>query len=350
MKKLFKFSAIFLSLFLLFSWVYFTKSYFNEVNFSQEEYFEKFSEQEKISQWIKNKKIAVNIEMWTPIKKVARILKEKNVIENERFFYVYMKLNNLEWKIQAWDFIFDTPIWLKDVFEQLWNSKQKEYRVIIPEGYTIDDIDWVLAEKWLIEAWDIKACAESCEFPNFNFFFDWNLEWYLFPDTYFVPADNFTPKNFLERMLRNFENRVLTDDFKAEYKSQWKKLSDIIIMASIVEREELNKNNLSTVAWILWKRIDLWIPLWADATTRYFKKSKQWDLYKSDFEADNEYNTRMYKWLTPTAISNPWINAINATLYPNFTKYLFYLHWTDWQIRYAETNDEHNLNRLKYLK
>lgn len=346
MKKFFKFSAIFLSLFIFFLWIFFTKNYFDSVNFSQEN----FSEKEKISEWIFNKKIAVNIEMWTPIKQVAQILKEKWVIDNERYFFIYMKLNNLDWKIQAWDFIFNTPVWLKDVFEQLWNSKQKEARVIIPEWFAIDDIDEALVKKWLIEAWDVKACAKSCKFPNFNFFYDGNLEWYLFPDTYFVPTQWFTPKKFIERMLRNFESRVLTDEFKAEYKSQWKKLSDIIIMASIVEREERLAKNMPIVAWILWKRIDLWIPLWADATTRYFKKSKTWDLYKTDFQADNSYNTRKYRWLTPTAISNPWIDAINASLYPKFTKYLFYLHWNDWQIRYAKTNDEHNLNRMKYLK
>lgn len=346
MKKFFKFSAIFLFLSIFFLWIFFTKNYFNSVNFSQEN----FSENQKIEKWIFNKKISVNIKMWTSIKKVAEILEKKWIIESKRYFLIYMKLNHLEWKIQAWDFIFNTPIWLKDLFKQLWNVKKKEFRIIIPEGFTIDDIDRTLAKKWLIEKWDISACAKSCKFPNFNFFYDWNLEWYLFPDTYFVPVKNFTPKNFLERMLRNFKNRVLTDDFKTEYKRQWKPLSDIIKMASIVEREEMNKKNMPIVAWILWKRIKLWIPLWADATTRYFKKSKTWKLYTSDFQANNPYNTRKYKWLPPTAISNPWINAIKAALYPKFTKYLFYLHWTDWQIHYAETNDGHNLNRLKYLK
>jgi cell division protein YceG involved in septum cleavage len=42
----------------------------------------------------------------------------------------------------------------------------------------------------------------------------------LFPDTYFVPVKNFTPKKFLERMLRNFQKKVLTDEFKKEYKRQ----------------------------------------------------------------------------------------------------------------------------------
>jgi len=350
MKNFFKFSAIFLFLFVIFSWIYFVNDYLNEVNFSKNECTEECFGNSEVSQLEKNKKIAVNIEMWTPIKKVAQILKEKDIIKNEYYFFIYMKTKGLDWKIQAGDFIFNTPIWLKDVFEQLWNAKQKEHRIIIPEGFTIDDIDNALVKKWLIEKWDIAACAKSCKFPNFNFFFDWNLEWYLFPDTYFVPSQNFTPKNFLERMLRNFENKVLTDEFKTEYKNQWKKLSDIVIMASIVEREELNINNLPTVAWILWRRIDEWIPMWADATTRYFKKSKQWDLYAADFQADNEYNTRKYRWLTPTAISNPWIDAISATLHPKKTKYLFYLHWNDWQIRYAETNNEHNLNKMKYLR
>ena len=354
MKNILKFSAIFLWLFIIFSWTYFTKDYYDNVNFSQEKYFSQFSEQEKISQWIKNQKIAVNIPFWTPIKEVAKILKEKNVIKNEYYFFIYMKLNHLEWKIQAGDFIFNTPIWLKDVFAQLWNSQKKEVRIIIPEGFTIDDIDELLAEKWLIEKWDILACAKSCKFPNFNFFYDWNLEWYLFPDTYFVPVKNFTPKKFLSRMLRNFEEKVFNSDFvknsKKDWKYSWRSFSDIIKMASIIEREETNKANIKMVSWILWKRIDEWIPMWADATTRYFKKSKKWGLYTADFQADNKYNTRKFRWLPPTAISNPWISAIEASLYPKKSKYYFYLHDWNWVIHYWVTNAEHNQNKYKYIK
>ena len=326
-------TLFFLFLILLFS---FSKVYFSDIN-----------------QKIKNeniKKIPVNIPLWTPIKKLWNILKEKWVIDHKWTFFLYLKLNKLEWKIQAWDYIFNTPIWIKDLSDQLQNAKQEEIRIVIPEWSTIDDIDYIISNKWLIKKWEFIKCTNECKFPNHNFFFDWNIEWYLFPDTYFVELNNFKVKKFIKRLLNNFEKKILTNKFKKEYKKQWKKISDIIIMASIIEREERNVYNMPIVSWILWKRIKEWIPIWADATTRYYKKSKQWYLLKSDFEKDNPYNTRRNRWLPPTAISNPWIDAINASLYPKHSEYYYYLHDSSWQIHYSKTNNEHNFKKFKYIK
>lgn len=315
-------------------WFFFAK-YSSEVNFESSTY---------------TKKIAINIPMWTPIEEVWNILENKWVISSKWVFFLYLKLNSLEWKIQAWDFIFNIPIWVKDLVNQLQNAKQEEVRIIIPEWFTIDDIDNLLATKALIQAWEFIKCTKECKFPDFNFFYDWNLEWYLFPDTYFLPVANFTSESFIKRMLNNFQRKVLTEEFKNEYKKQWKTLQQIIIMASIVEREERNTNNMPTIAWILWKRLNEWIALGADATTRYYKKSKTWWLYKEDFEENNKYNTRKNRWLPPTAISNPWLDAIQATIYPKQTEYYYYLHDENWQVYYSITNEEHNLKKFKYLQ
>lgn len=297
-----------------------------------------------------SKKIAINIPYWTPIWKVWDLLVEKWIINTKIFFFLYIKVNKLEWKIQAWDYILNTPIWIKNLVSQLQNSKQEEIRLIIPEWFTIDDIDNLLTNKLLINEWEFIQCSIECTFPEYNFFYDWNLEWYLFPDTYFVPIDSFSSESFIKRMLSNFQRKVLTGEFQNEYKKQWKQLQQIVTMASIVEREERKRKNMPTIAWILWKRLAEWIPLWADATTRYYKKLKTWSLFTEDFQEDNSYNTRRNRWLPKTAISNPWLDAINATLYPKTTKYYFYLHDNKGVVYYSETNDEHNFKKFKYLK
>lgn len=305
---------------------------------------------DSLDSWEFEKKVSVNIPMWTPISEVADILVEKWVLEYKWTFFIYMKLNNLEWKIQAWDFIFNTPIWLRDLFEQLWNAKQKEIRVIVPEWSTVDDIDSILLAKWLIETWEFIECAKSCKFPQYNFFYDWDIEGYLFPDTYFVPVDTFTSESYAKRMLDNFQRKVLTEEFKNEYKDQWKELKDIVIMASMIERESRYADEMRIISWILRKRFNEKIHLWVDATTRYYKKSKTWVLTVQDFKDDNLYNTRIHFWLPPTAISNPWLNALKAALYPEESPFYYYLHGNDWQIHYWKTNEEHNFNKFKYLK
>lgn len=351
-----KFFLLILFLFIIF-WLYFWNIYQNSLENS----------------WEFEKKISMNIPLWTPVKKIVQTLYDKWILKEKWTFYLYIKINtfkleneksnfslfnwlkeffslNLKPKIQAWDFIFDTPIWLNNLFKQLWNAKQEETRVIVPEGSTVDDIDNILSKKWLIEDWDFIECAKNCEFSKYNFFFDWDIEWYLFPDTYFVPTDTFTSKSFAKRMFDNFQRKVLKEDFKNEYKKQWKTLKEIIIMASMIERESRFPDEMKIISWILRKRIDEWMALWVDATTRYYKKSKQWVLTAQDFKKDNPYNTRKYLGLTPTAISNPWIDAITASLYPEKSPYYFYLHWNDFEIHYWKTNSEHNLNKFKFLK
>ena len=295
-------------------------------------------------------KVALNIPMWTPVKKVWALLKENLIIERDWTFFLYLKLNKLEWKIQAWDYIFSIPINIQDLVTQLQNSKQEEVRLIVPEWYTIDDIDALLTDKWLLKKWEFSTCAIECKFPEYNFFYDGDIEGYLFPDTYFVPIQKFTAKWFIKRMLDNFQRRVLTEEIKTNYKDQWKTLKDIIIMASMIEREEKTSNNRPYVAWILWKRLELGIPLWVDATTRYYNKNKSWALFKKDFEDLNPYNTRRVRGLPPTAISNPWYNAIISSINYKQSDYLYYLHDKTWKIHFSKTNDEHNYKKFKYLK
>lgn len=297
-----------------------------------------------------DKRLAINIPFWTPTQEVAQILKDKGLISRKWTMLLYIKLSNLEWKIQAWDYIIKHPINLKNLVETLQNNKQEEMRIIIPEWSTIKDIDKILASKNLITPWDIIKCASECTFPEHNFFFDGNLEWYLFPDTYFVPILNFSPSSFLKRMLNNFQKKILTDSFTETYKKTWKSLSDIIIMASIIEREERDRANMPIISWILWKRLNEGIPLWADATTRYYKNDKTWDLNKQDFKENNPYNSRIIKWLPPTAISNPGLSAINASVKPEKSEYYYYLHDSEGNIHYSKTNEEHNYNRLKFIK
>ena len=93
--------------------------------------------------------------------------------------------------------------------------------------------------------------------------------------------------------------------------------------------------------------------LWADITLCYglaqpYSSCTPTIIAKKINDKNNKYNTRVLGWLTPTPIWNPSISTIEAVLFPNTTSYLFYLHGSDGQIYYAETNAQHEQNK-KYL-
>ena len=151
--------------------------------------------------------------------------------------------------------------------------------------------------------------------------------------------------------------------FKQNKGRDWKKRSkeEIIIMASIIERETKGKEERPIVAGILWKRLET--PGWlmqVDATNQYAVANSEcsskvrcdnwWRiLTKEDLEIDSFYNTYKYKALPPAPISNPGFSSIEAALYPQETNFWFYLHDPEGEIHFAQTLQEHNKNIRVYL-
>jgi UPF0755 protein len=120
-------------------------------------------------------------------------------------------------------------------------------------------------------------------------------------------------------------------------------------MASLIERETSSDDEREIVSGILWKRLSADQGLAVDATVRYALGKITEALTKDDLSIDSAYNTRKYRGLPPGPIANPGLKSIKAAINPKDSPYFYYLHGKDGQIRYSETNDEHNLKKAKYL-
>jgi len=297
-----------------------------------------------------SEKVNLTIEYGTPVKKYVKILQEKGIIKNELAMLVYLKWYNQTNVLQAGNFTITKGTPIPKLVKVLSNAKTKEISIKILEGYTIDDINKVLTDLELINSNEFINCIQECDFSKFSFIQNNQLEGYLFPDTYFIDPTKFNVKMFIERLLKEFEKRVLTNKNISIYTAQKKSLKDIIIMASIIEKEERTTKNMPIVAGILWKRLNEKIHLGADATTRYYEKNSTGVLTKADFLKDNKYNTRLYLGLPPTPICSPGEKAIEAALSPVKSKYYYYLHDSNGIIHYAITNEQHNQNKFKYIK
>jgi UPF0755 protein len=241
--------------------------------------------------------------------------------------------------------------------------------VTIPEGFTVKDIDALLTEKQLIAAGDLTKCAGACDFSSFEFLpldsapasamatagrrglatRGGVVEGYLYPDTYFIVADDFEPKFFLERLLSTFRKRVL-DRFEADFEQSSRSVHEIMTMASLIEEETRADQERPMVAGILWKRFDAGQGLDTDAATRYILEKSTSALTSGDLNTASSYNTRKFRGLPPGPIASPGIKSIEAALHPKDSEYWYYLHGKDGRIRYAVTNEEHNVNKYEYLR
>jgi UPF0755 protein len=295
-------------------------------------------------------KVGVFFEYGTPLNTLLLTLKEKEVIRYQWPMKLYLKIHGQSNDLQSGDFIIPRGMPIPELIILLSHSKPKEIAVRIIEGNRSEEIDDLLTNKGLIKKGEFNDCLKTCSFKNIYFLPEGNKEGFLFPDTYFVSTTDFRVQNFISRMFQNFNKQFLTKENKVKIESQAATLKEVTIMASIIEMEESNTVNMPFIGGILWKRINEGIPMGADATTRYYEKNKTGILTRSDFEKNNPYNTRRKRGLPPTAIGNPGIKALNAALNPKKSKYYYYLHDPSGNIHYAQTNNEHNQNKRKYLQ
>lgn len=179
-----------------------------------------------------------------------------------------------------------------------------QVRVTIPEGYTAKDI-----------------ASRFNRFKNFDkdifLGITQGKEGYLFPDTYFLTGQE-TETEVVEKMESNFINKV--GDIK----------KDILIMASILEKEAKTEEDKKIISGILWKRLDAGMLLQVDASL--------------------DYNTYSYQGLPSEPICNSGLDSIQAALHPVDSPYWYYLSDKNGNIHYAKTFEEHKINKEKYLR
>ncbi len=172
-------------------------------------------------------------------------------------------------------------------------------------------------------------------------------EGYLFPDTYrFSLAED--AHSIVATLRANFTARIapLTADISASGHS----LSDIIIMASLIEKEANTISDKRMISGILWNRINREMLLQVDAVFGYIFSRGIYSPSFDDLTVDSPYNTYKYKGLPPGPIANPGLDSINAAIHPTETKALFYLSGRDGVLRTAVTYKQHLANQRQYLR
>ncbi|MAE68237.1 hypothetical protein CL635_00285 [bacterium] len=295
----------------------------------------------------------VTIDAGSTTSKIATQLKEEGLIRSPFAFKLHLKLKGLDGSLQAGVFLLDESQSVMDLVTILQTGRAEEMIVTIPEGFTVQDIDQVLVEMELIEKGDAVRCANECDFESYTFLPSdtanlakrgGKLEGYLFPDTYYVPAEDFVVKFFFERMLNAFRDNVVT-----EYGDEITDLHEFITMTSLVEEETRTDEERPVVAGIIWKRYEAGWGLGIDAAVRYIVNKPTEAITHADLNVNSPYNLRKFKGLPPGPISSVSLKSIIATLRPKKSAYWYYLHDKTGKIHYSETNEEHNTNRYFFL-
>lgn len=281
---------------------------------------------------------------------IAEKLENEGFIVSASAFLRYAKKNSLATKLQAGRFFLSKNLTIPVIAEALTHAQAEEMNITLLEGWTVAEMDAHLTALGLIVEGEFLTCIEkTCDFRAYDFLPAEReaLEGFFFPDTYTVSVKNFSPQVLAEKMLTNFQRKItplLPDIKKSGYS-----LGEVVIMASILEKETKTTEERPQVADIFWRRLEAGMPLGADATVRFFTGKKTEDITVDDLKEDNPYNTRLHKGLTPTAICNPGLESLRAVVYPQKNDYWYFLHGSDGEIHYAKTLEEHAKNKRDYL-
>ncbi len=275
-------------------------------------------------------------------------LKDKNLIKDKYVMLGYLKFTGKGSKLKAGFYSMtktNTPVGVIDI---LISGKTTMKKITIIEGWTNNQIkDYLVKEGVVQESEFDKALARKWDYDFLRQTKD--LEGYLYPDTYYVPY-NVTSDNLIKIILDNF-NKKLNKDLKESIKEQNKNLSEIIILASIIEKEVPYEKDRAIIAGIFYNRLLIGMPLQSDATINYITGSNNPAPTFDETRTVSPYNTYLNKGLPPAPISNPSISAIKAAIYPEKTEYFFYLNRQDTgETIFSVTYEEHLRNKQKYLK
>jgi UPF0755 protein len=283
---------------------------------------------------------------------VGQRLYELKLIRSALAFKIYVQLFDKAKRINTGEFSLSPSMGLKDIVETLGKGPEDVW-VTIPEGLRKEEI--IKKVILSLEIDNLRSTEFSKEFLDLA----QEKEGYLFPDTYLFLKDA-TPQLVVAKFLDTFDEKI-DQKIKDDIGKSGRSLKDVVIMASLIERETKTEKERPIVAGILWKRLKANWPLQVDASLQYavanikcqtsgIECGNWWPiLTKDDLEIKSPFNSYKYTGLPPSPISNPGISSIKAASYPEESDFWFYIHSPDGEIHYAKTIEEHNLNIRKYL-
>ncbi len=267
---------------------------------------------------------------------VAQELADAHIIAYPMALRIVLRIEGNENRIRAGTYRFVTSENLLAVCDRLVTGAYgiPPVRITFFEGTTVREMAARVAAAFPgISAADFSAAGHP-------------YEGYLFPDTYLF-STSADAASIVAAMRANFNAKI--QSLSGEIQASGHSLSDIVIMASLVEKEARSSGAKRMVAGILWNRLRRGMPLQVDSVFGYIYGRSTYAPSLADLRVNSPYNTYLHKGLPPGPIDNPGLDSLEAAANPAKTNYLYYLTGTDGRMHYAMTYAEHQANRRKYL-
>ncbi|MBP2634165.1 MAG: mltG [Firmicutes bacterium] len=290
----------------------------------------------------KGEVVLITIKQGTPTKIIAEELEKQNLIKNALVFRFIAKLQGVENSLQAGEYSLSPNMPIRQMLIMMSQGQTAYQQITIPEGYTVDQIADLLAEKKLASPTKFKALAKNfTPFPYMqaNPNTKYSVEGFLFPDTYRL-ARGTSEEALLTMMVKQFDAK-LAPEYRQRASELGLSIREVITMASLVEKEAQLSNEQPIIAGVFANRLKLNMPLQSCATIQYILGNPKAELTIQDTQIVSPYNTYQNMGLPPGPIANPGAAAIKAVISADKTDFLYFVADKQGKHHFSNTYEEH---------
>jgi UPF0755 protein len=298
-----------------------------------------------------NTKITVDVPEGASLDVIGGILVEKDVIKSTKAWDRAVRTEERATSVQAGRYLMKVQMPAIDALRLLINPGSSKIRLqfTIPEGLRLTaQVDALVKGTKIKKTAYEKALAKpnALKLPKYA---KKRPEGFLFPDTYELTADS-TATSTLKQMVSQYNSVTREIELEAAAKKLKRSPYEVLIVASIIEREVNREEYRPRVARVLYNRLDKDMKLRLDSTVVYAEKLKTNTTTKADRKSKSKYNTYLYQGLPPGPISAPGKAALEAAANPDKGKWLYFVtvNFDTGETKFADNQADFEKIRLEF--
>ncbi len=290
--------------------------------------------------------VTVVIPSGSSFPQTAALLEEAGVVSSAEKLRLLVRLRGDAKLVKAGEYAFAEAATPDQILERLIAGDVVVHRVTIPEGYNLTEIGAALVAAGFDGADAFNRLARDPDFLASLQIEAPSLEGYLFPETYSF-ISGMSPERLVRSMIQQLRSR-LTPEILEGAAERGLDTHQLLTLASIVQKEAGNRDEMPKVAAVFHNRLRIGMPLQADPTVIYGVEDYTGTITRRHLLADTPYNTYRIRALPPGPIASPGEDALRATAFPADVDYLYFVAAGDGTHIFSRTLQEHNRAVQRY--
>ena len=273
-----------------------------------------------------NAKIVIDVPEGASLDVIGGILVEKDVIKSRKAWDRAVRSEERATSVQAGRYLMRTQMQAMDALRLLINPGSSKIRLQfrIQEGLRLTAQVDALVKGTKIKKSAFEKALDNPKALKLPKYAKNRPEGFLFPDTYELTADS-TATSVLKQMINQYKSVTREIEFEAAAKKLKLSPYELLIVASMIEREVNREEYRAKVARVIYNRLDKDMKLRMDSTVGYAENLKTTTTTKKDRASKSKYNTYRYKGLPPGPIAAPGKDALEAAANPEKGKWLYFV-------------------------